>query len=312
MAGQGDPFGDLPEAFADFPRIWREDCAPALRALEAERKRANGRAAVIGLFGGAIAAALFVWGASTNGIVQMFLAVAVLVATGATAAGVIMAVTSKAKRALLHPALAALGYTHQEKGFEAPGLGPLRSFSLLPGYDGSSFEDMIAGDGIALCEAHLTKTVKTKNGTTTVTKFRGLIGYVEHPAKVLGQTVLARDMGIFNAMSAPAGMKRAGLVDSGFEKTFELWTTDQVEARYLVTPLVMERLLALEQKFHGKGLRAAFDGGQLYFALQSKNLFEVGSPFSSFEDPARMRRLIDELASVHALVTSLRTLPAGS
>lgn len=312
MTGQAAQFAALPDGFADFPRIWREECAPALRVLESERRRAVRFMAVAVAIGAAAAVAagavLANFGA---GPVVIFAFAAIVIVALCVGGAPVMTVSRKAKRALLHPALSALGMRHQEKDFDPPALDALRGFSLLPGYDDSSFEDRIDGDGFALCEAHLTKQVKTKSGTTTVTKFRGLIGYIVHPAKALGQTVLARDMGFFNTLAAPRGMKRAGLVDSRFEKTFEVWTTDQVEARYLVTPVVMERLLELESKFHGKQLRAAFADGHLYFALESKNLFEVGSAFSSFEDPSRMQRLVEELASVHALVTSLRELPAG-
>jgi hypothetical protein len=312
MAEQGD-LGALPDGFADFPRIWREQCAPALAALEAERRRAMVQMGVAGIIGGGVALTVGIWlSRASQGPFGFMALLAILIMTAAVGFAPINAVSRKAKRALLHPTLAALGFRHEEKGFDPPALDALRGFSLLPGYDGSSFEDMIAGDGFALCEAHLTKQVKTKNGSTTVTKFRGLMGFLVHPAKVTGQTVLARDMGFFNALAAPPGMKRAGLVDPGFEEAFEVWTTDQVEARYLLTPIVMERLLELEAKFHGKKLRAAFADGHLYFALESKNLFEVGSPFASFANPARMRRLIDELAAVRSLVLSLRALPAGS
>jgi len=40
-------------------------------------------------------------------------------------------------------------------------------------------------------------------------------------------------------------MKRVGLVDPVFEKIFEAYGTDQVEARYLLTPTFMQRLVRL-------------------------------------------------------------------
>lgn len=318
-SGQGDDFGAMPEGFADFPRIWREQCAPALAALESERKGAVRTLAI----GAAFAAAVFI-GINFIGEQPVWVIVPlVLLAIGALVFGGIKlaAVSKKAKGALIHPAVTALGFRHRESGFQPPAFDMLREYRLLPGHEKAQFEDMIEGEAhdadngggdFAICEAHLTVKVRTKNGSHDVTVFRGLIGRVTHPAKVLGQTVLQRDAGIFNAMAAPSGMKRAGLGAPEFEKTFELFTTDQVEARYLVTPLVMQQLLALEAQFKGKKVRAAFAGGALVFALESRNLFEPGSPFSSFNNPKRMHSLIADLAAVRSLVLSLRGLKAGS
>ncbi len=238
----------------------------------------------------------------------LFAALASLVFAGAGGFIPLAGVASRSKHALLHPAVEALGFTHTEKDFDPPAYGALKDYRLFDGHDRATFEDRIDGPDFALCEAHLTKQVRTKNSTHTVTVFRGLIGRVAHPARILGQTVLARRA---LAGFAPPGMKRAGLGVAEFERLFALWTTDQVEARYLVTPLVMQRLLELETQFHGKKLRAAFADGHLYFALESSNLFEAGSVFAPLEDPARMKRLIGELASVRALTAALRALPAG-
>ena len=122
----------------------------------------------------------------------------------------------------------------------------------------------------------------------------------------LGVTVILRDAGIFNAFLKPAkDLKRVGLVDRRFEKTFEVFSSDQVEARYLLSPVFMERLLHLEELLRGKKARAAFAAGEILIAVEGGNLFEAGSMFKPLADPARARRVHDEIASVHGVIDAL-------
>jgi hypothetical protein len=72
---------------------------------------------------------------------------------------------------------------------------------------------------------------------------------VEVPGRWTARTVIMPDQGIANRLQQPKGMERVGLVDSRFEKAFEVFSTDQIEARALLTPVVMERLTALEALF---------------------------------------------------------------
>ena len=43
---------------------------------------------------------------------------------------------------------------------------------------------------------------------------------------------------------------RVKLENPDFEKTFDVYSTDQIEARYLLSPSMMERLLALDREFN--------------------------------------------------------------
>jgi hypothetical protein len=97
------------------------------------------------------------------------------------------------------------------------------------------------------------------------------------------------------------------LVASEFEKAFEVWGTDQVEARYLLHPVMMERLIALEAGLHGKRIRCAFENGNLLVAVEGGNLFEPGDLFKPLVDPSRARRIVDEIASVVKVMDQVLT-----
>ena len=53
------------------------------------------------------------------------------------------------------------------------------------------------------------------------------------------------------------GFPRVKLESPDFEKQFDVYGNDPVEARYLLTPLLMERILQLDQRF-GEGLTMSF------------------------------------------------------
>ena len=62
---------------------------------------------------------------------------------------------------------------------------------------------------------------------------------------------------------------------------------------------MMERLArSWRQRCKGKRLRCAFEGGDLLVAVEGGNLFEPGDLFKPFDDPARARRIVDDIAGV--------------
>ena len=95
-------------------------------------------------------------------------------------------------------------------------------------------------------------------------------------------------------------MQRAMLEDPEFERIFEVYTTDQVESRYLLTPDLMQKLVDMEKVFHGGKLKCCFDDGELLITLQGSDLFEPGSMFKRLDDPERVRELLSDFAAVMA------------
>jgi hypothetical protein len=130
------------------------------------------------------------------------------------------------------------------------------------------------------------------------------------PRSFAGVTVVRRDNGIFNLLGGEPGMKRVGLEDPVFEKAFEVWGTDQVEARYLVHPAFMQRLLDLETRLKGSRLRCAFEQGDLIIAIEGGNLFEPGDLFKPLIDVTRAKRIVDEIGSVVRVLDEVLTAQA--
>jgi len=201
-----------------------------------------------------------------------------------------------------------------------PGSGPLhwfRELSLLPDYDRSTLEDRVAGRhrevALDVVEAKLEerRTRSSKSGSKTyyVTVFRGLLGQFDFPKRFQGRTIVKTDRGgalnWFQGFATPG--ERVRLEDPRFEDAFEVWSSDQVEARYLLTPAFMERLLALDGHFGGGAITLGFDAERLLLAARlRRNLFEGGSIFAPADDPKRIEGIVAELALLFEVVDTLQ------
>lgn len=172
-------------------------------------------------------------------------------------------------------------------------------------YTRSNFEDMMSGEahgaGFQFYEAHLEKKEGSGKNRKWVTKFRGQLLALQFDQDFLGKTVVLRDSGIFNRKKR-GDMKRVGLVDPVFEKIFEAYGTDQVEARYLLTPTFMQRLVDLENSVDGKNIRFAFIGGQLLIAIETANRYEPGSMFKPLIETARTQNILNEIGAIYDVI----------
>ena len=199
-----------------------------------------------------------------------------------------------------------LGWTFTEKLEEPTNFEFFGYMGLVTSnYSRSSFEDMITGEahgaGFQSYEAHLEKREMSGKNQKWVTKFRGQLLAIQFDQKFLGETVVLRDNGIFNRKKR-RNMKRVGLVDPVFEKIFEAYGTDQVEARYLLTPTFMQRLVDLEHSVDGKNIRFAFVGGELLIAIDTANRYEPGSMFKPLIGSSRTQKILDEIGAVYDVI----------
>lgn len=306
---------------AAFQRLYKERIEPCFIANESDRIAAVGKFKSRLLIGGGITAAL---GFAAFLFLQQFDIAAVILFMGAIVVGIIAyqplaKVGQTLKRQYCSAIADAMGATFALGAFEPPAFGRLRELGLVPGFARSSFEDLFRGayksSAFDLYEGHLEQRHTDSKGRTRYsTVFRGQLIRMHFPREFLGVTIVRRDAGVFNVFgggnAAGHKLERVRLVDSRLERSFEVWGTDQVEARYLLHPVMMERLLELESKLHGKRLRCAFQDGDVLVAVEGGNLFEPGDLFKPLVDPARARRIVDEISGVFGVMDQVLTAQA--
>lgn len=98
-------------------------------------------------------------------------------------------------------------------------------------------------------------------------------------------------------------LNKISLEDIKFSKKFDIYSSDEVEARYLVNPAFMERLLNLKTSFKSKNIRAAFYNNKLIIALSSEiDFFEIGNLHTSLHDEKYLNKFYNELSSILDMV----------
>lgn len=140
---------------------------------------------------------------------------------------------------------------------------------------------------------------------------------IETPGRWTARTAVLRDEGVANRLYQPKGMERVRLVDPKFEKLFEVFSTDQIEARALLHPAFMERLMTLEDLFLQKATRHDEDAPPAPVAVFADGRFLLAMPpmpgLQPSSDANRMVKetevtfdlLLNELDAVMGVVDAL-------
>ncbi len=304
----------LPKDFADFPRIFQDDLQPALRAREGDRISAAKRARKWSWIGGSVALvgaalSLLAFKVPQLAIVSGVIGFAVHGAGRTT----LNRIGKEAKTLLVDPVVRQFNMDFNPDPGPQASINDVYDAGLISSWDRASFEDRLTGsrNGVdfEFFEAHLEErrtTTDSKGRTKTrwVSVFAGQCLRFQFHKEFLGRTLVLRDAGFMNRFRGKRGMERVSLESNIFEDAFEVFSNDQVEARFLLTPDLMQRLIDLEKVFHGGGLRCAFRGGEMLVALEGGDLFEPGSMFTPLDNPERVRELLDDFAAIFNLIDS--------
>jgi hypothetical protein len=304
---------DNPPGPSGFDALFRDRVVPLLAAMESERvatlaARRRWWQAGVGI-GVAVAAVIGLWMADVILGLVFGLFAGMAVASGGE--GRLLRLRQRVKAGIMPAILAPHGAAYTPDLDHGPSLEAFQALWLVDSHpDDQSFQDMVtgihAGCAYLLYEAHLVRIVRTRNGTRRRTLFRGLLIRLVFPRAFAGTTLVLRDGGVFNAArDAFTRLDRVGLGDTVFERQFEVLGSDQVEARYLVDPVFMERLMEVETRFAANDIRCAFQDGALHIAFSRQNAFEPDDLQRPLTDPANARRIHDEMVAILDLIDHL-------
>lgn len=221
-------------------------------------------------------------------------------------------VRAKVKQGACDAIAQSIGVSYTMNAFAPSARERFQALGLLPACDRSKYEDQFRGNFLGaafeLYEGHLERRHRDSKGRTSwVTVFRGQCVRLSFPRRFLGVTIVRRDAGVFNMFGGGSNLKRVSLEDPVFEKAFEVYSDDQVESRFLLHPMFMQRLVELEAALRGKRLRCGFEQGDLLIAIEGGNLFEPGSMFKPLADPERARVIVKDVAGVLRVMDAVLT-----
>jgi hypothetical protein len=196
---------------------------------------------------------------------------------------------------------------------------PYMGFSILPTHEDASTEDYVGGNyktvPLSLFECRLTSTSGSGKNRHTTVHFEGLVITLEVPKRFTGHTVIKRDKGSVGnwfGKTFAGGLTPVKLEDPRFEERYEVYGTDQIEARYLLNPAFMERLIELEDLFaqHQSGncsIQCAFKDGKLLFAIPTtKEWFATGSIFKPANFIDEINQILKEMDQLFAIIDVLK------
>lgn len=155
-------------------------------------------------------------------------------------------------------------------------LAPFEELGLLPEYERRLLHDYVTGS-VGPVRVELTEAaffIKNRENRE-IRKFLGLLIKYEASKPFSGVTVIRERSGFLGATPPRVAADRVYLEDKNFEDAFDVYSTDQVEARYLVTPLFMERMCLLRKVAYDfealiadtRPIHAVFANGHLWIAL---------------------------------------------
>ena len=111
---------------------------------------------------------------------------------------------------------------------------------------------------------------------STVVVFHGLFFHLDFNKTLRGVTIVQPEDASSSQLGSRGSLTKVALENPPCEQAFAVFASDEVEARYILTPAMMEQILALRQRA-GKPVFLAFKNNRAYIGVHyGRALFEPG------------------------------------
>jgi len=303
-----------------FDDFYQREIEPQMTSRLAHQSTARIKALASGLVGSILTALVGWWVGSKYGFDNpyCFIPVTLLaIVTGAAVWWPLDDLQKAVKGFLLLEVCRFFGFEYSENVGDAE-FHEFEDSGLLPPYDRRDLEDRFSGNpnGVGFdmfeCTLEQEKTSTDNDGrrtTTYKTIYHGVLFRFAFPKQFKGRTLVLKDAGLVGNLfkNLKASGQRITLEDPRFEKLFEVWGSDQIEARYLLTPTFMERMVELASAIDSKRIEFCFMNNMLLVSAHvKKDQFEGGGLFTSVVDKRRVERLVNEICRVFDIVDTLQ------
>jgi hypothetical protein len=315
--------GAADDRAADFERVYAREIAPHADDMEAKRqgrvaafyRRIGLSVPLVALAAGALYTVGFLQGEPVwSGVILVVAAVAAIFWISRPAARH----REELKDLVIAPVCRFLGdleYSRAAKGgFDT---GRFEEAGVVGHHNRTKLEDLFTGHhrgtGFRVVEARLRRRRRRRRSSGSSTVFKGLLFEIEVPTPFSCRILLTSDKGgLVNRMegffrdkfgdTAPVAFDHAG-----FEARYEVYSDDAAAARALMTPALLDSLVALCEAAEEKALRAAFADGRFLLALPNrKDLFEIGKLHRSLEHLEEdVRGLLAQVTLPHRVIDYL-------
>jgi hypothetical protein len=191
----------------------------------------------------------------------------------------------------------------------------LEASGIIPYFKLEENEDYIKGRykgvGIRMVEAELMIEGRRRFLLKErITVFKGIFILLDMNKTFSGNTIIKKDGGIIKNWLNDKfnGLENVQLEDPIFEKQFQVYSSDQVEARYILTTSFMERLIELVNLLKGSSIQCSFyKKNRILLMIPSRlNRFEVSSIFypATFKDD--IKTILSQMDLIFQIIDTLK------
>jgi len=167
--------------------------------------------------------------------------------------------------------------------------------------------------GMAVVLKTMLSGLSGKRVENTASAFRGLFANVRLAKAVKGSVVILPDhlerrldylAKTIQSMKNVADNKLVQLEDVEFERRFAVYATDEITARYILTPAMMLRMTELQKKYN-RDIMLSFNGDMFFFAVaMSEGFLTLGG--GSVHSGQAVNDLFDNIEAVRAILKELK------
>lgn len=253
----------------EFKKIYEEKFVPMLEKLEPERvatmKKAKKWALIVGI---SLFVIITLWclfnfiNSASSGPINIDIgAVFPILIFSVVPAIIVYSVISspirvKLKQEVIPKVLSMYGNLYFSPNTEVINLQEMKSLGLFPRATEKQTDDVIIGAhngfNFVISESTLEHSEGSGKNRRTVTDFSGLVVKIQMKKHFTGATVVGEK----GRVSKIRGFDKVELESVDFMKYRDVFATDQIEARYILTTSFMERLERLAFAFSGERAKA--------------------------------------------------------
>lgn len=193
-------------------------------------------------------------------------------------------------------------YYHPEQYIDRSHFIASKLFRRPDRYNG---EDFISGrldkTDFEMSEIHAEYESSDSDGDKSYhTIFKGLLMIADFHKDFHGHTVVVPDrtgegwFGRIAKSSKRKGQELAKMENPEFEKEFDVYTTNQVEARYILSTSMLENIMLLQRRFNSK-IHVAFLNSCVYIAIEWQKKFLEPNLKNSLLDESTIHKYLDDI-----------------
>ena len=180
-------------------------------------------------------------------------------------------------------------------------LESIHTLKLFNGLDFPAVKNYITGK-YGLLKIEIVEAQNKKSEFSKIPIFKGVLIKVPCIKKIKNYTIIKRKDSItFIDLD-----NKINIDDSEFEKYYDVYSDDKVEARWLLTASFKNRMVQLANHEIGKDITISFENNNLYIAIdENKDWLDI-SILKSATDISNYRAVVLEIISILKIIDSLK------